>query len=206
MHIAEGVLSAPVLGAGAMLAVGGVVAGVRTMALEEVPRVAVMSAALFVATLIHLPGPTPIHLVLNGLAGVLLGWAAFPAFLVSLTLQASLFGYGGISVLGVNTFTMGGAALCSYYLFRLARGAGGPARDFVSGFIAGAAGLLIGAGLVSLALAASGESFRAAAAAVVAVHLPVALAEGIVTGWAVVFLGRVRPGVFQRAAETQAKE
>lgn len=198
MHIAEGVLSAPVLGAGALLAAGGVVVGIRRMELEDVPRVAVMSSALFVASLIHLPGPAAVHLVLNGLAGVLLGWAVFPAFLVSLMLQAALFSFGGISVLGVNTFNMAAAALCSHYLFRVIRGPGGLSRDFSSGFVAGAAGLLIGAGLVSLALLASGKDFRAAAVVVLVAHLPVAFVEGIVTGWAVVFLGRVRPAVFKR--------
>ena len=46
------------------------------------------------------------HLILNGLLGMLLGWAAFPSIFVALMLQAILFQYGGITVLGVNTFNM----------------------------------------------------------------------------------------------------
>lgn len=47
--------------------------------MESIPKVGVLSSAFFVATLIHVPvGPSSIHLVLNGLMGVMLGWAAFP--------------------------------------------------------------------------------------------------------------------------------
>ena len=47
--------------------------------------------AIFVASLVHVPvGPSSMHLVLNGLLGLLLGWAAFPAILVGLLLQAVL--------------------------------------------------------------------------------------------------------------------
>jgi cobalt/nickel transport system permease protein len=56
VHISEGVLSAPVLVTGALLAAGGVALGLRKMAPREVPKVAVMSSAFFVATLIRGPG------------------------------------------------------------------------------------------------------------------------------------------------------
>ena len=67
--------------------------------------VAILAAAFFVGSLIHVPiGPSSVHLILNGLLGMLLGWAAFPSIFVALMLQAILFQYGGITVLGVNTF------------------------------------------------------------------------------------------------------
>ena len=59
------------------------------------------------------------HLVLNGLLGALLGFVAFPAITVALLLQALLFQYGGILVLGVNTATMALPPILCYYLFAL---------------------------------------------------------------------------------------
>ena len=73
MHISEGVLSAPVLTTGAVLAAVGVAVGLKKMDDERVPQVGVLSAAFFVASLIHVPvGPSAAHLVLNGLLGLLL--------------------------------------------------------------------------------------------------------------------------------------
>ena len=85
MHISEGVLSAPVLLTGAALTAGGVAVGLKKMDSEKVPLVGVLSSAFFGASLIHVPvGPSAVHLVLNGLLGLLLGWSAFPAILVGL--------------------------------------------------------------------------------------------------------------------------
>ena len=62
--------------------------------------VAILAAHFFVGSLIHVPvGPSSVHVVLNGLLGMLLGWAAFPSIFVALMLQAILFQYGGITVL-----------------------------------------------------------------------------------------------------------
>jgi cobalt/nickel transport system permease protein len=74
---------------------------------KEVPKVAILSSVFFVASLIHVPlGPSSVHLILNGIMGVLLGWTAFPAILVALALQGVLFQFGGITTLGVNTLNM----------------------------------------------------------------------------------------------------
>lgn len=101
MHISEGVLSPAVLGAGAVLAAAGIVIGLRKLDYGRLMTVAILAAAFFVGSLIHVPiGPSSVHLILNGLLGMLLGWAAFPSIFVALMLQAILFQYGGITVLG----------------------------------------------------------------------------------------------------------
>ena len=205
MHVAEGVLSGPVLVTGALLAAAGVGAGLYRMRAEEVPRVAVISSALFVASLVHLPGPVSVHLVLIGMAGIVLKWGAFPAYFVALVFQVMLFGYGGVSVLGVNVFTMAAASVLSGGLFRAVFNPARARRALLAGFLAGAGGVVLGALLVSLALLASGKSFTVAAAAVLVAHLPVALAEGLVTGWAVVFLTRVRPAILGSEPMTREK-
>ena len=77
MHISEGVLSPAVLGAGAVLAAAGIVIGLRKLDYDRLMTVAILAAAFFVGSLIHVPiGPSSVHLILNGLLGMLLGWAA----------------------------------------------------------------------------------------------------------------------------------
>ncbi len=96
MHIPEGVLSAPVLVTGAVLAAAGVSVGLKKMDYEKIPQVSVLSSAFFVGSLIHVPiGPSSVHLVINGINGLLPGWLCFPSILVALALQAILFQFGG---------------------------------------------------------------------------------------------------------------
>ena len=196
MHIPEGVLSPTVLGAGALLSAAGVAAGLRAIDFERVPRVAVVSSVFFVASLIHVPlGPSSVHLVLNGLAGVILGWSAFPALLVGLLLQAVFFGYGGITVLGVNTFNMAFPAVVCHYVFGGGLRKRGRTAVFGLGFAAGALGVALGALMVGLSLLASGGEFLAAAGLLISAHVPVIVVEGFVTGSVVTFLHKARPEV-----------
>ena len=161
-------------------------------------QVAVMSSALFVASLIHVPfGPVSMHLVLNGLAGLLLGWAVVPAYLTALTLQALFFGYGGITSLGVNTVVMATPGLLCYFLFGRSLSAASPTRAFTIGAAAGVLGILGGCALLCAALLTAGDSFRAISTAVLLGNLPVAFIEAVVTGSAVSFLLRVRPETFR---------
>lgn len=195
MHIAEGVLSPAVLGGGAVLALAGTAQGLRRLEYDRLVAVGILSAAFFVASLIHVPvGLASAHLVLNGLVGVLLGWAAFPSILVALLLQALLFQVGGITVLGVNTFTMGFAAVASWYVFRavcrLCPGMGGVRAG---AFMGGALGVALAAVLTALALAFTDEGFWLAAQLLLLAHLPVMLAEGLITMFTVSFIMRVRP-------------
>ena len=110
-HIPDGVLSAPVLITGVVVSFAGCAHALRRLEPDQIPQTAMLAAVFFIAALIHFPvGPTSVHLILNGLTGVALGWAAFPAILVGLSLQALMFGFGGVIVLGVNTMTMAAPA------------------------------------------------------------------------------------------------
>ncbi len=198
MHISEGILSTPVLTAGAVLAMGGVALGLKRMDYDKIPEVAVLSSAFFVASLIHVPlGPTSVHLVLNGLVGVLLGWMAFPSILVALALQALLFQFGGFTVLGVNTFNMAAPAVASYYLFNLLVRRGNRAVTAVAAFLSGALGVGGGAFLIALSLVTTGEEFLSVARLVFLAHLPVMLIEGIITSFCVLFLKKVKPEILE---------
>jgi cobalt/nickel transport system permease protein len=202
MHISEGVIAAPVLVAGAAVAVAGCAVGLKKMDLQNTPKVAVMSSVFFVASLIHVPvGPTSVHLVLNGLIGLLLGWMSFPALLVALLLQAILFQFGGITTLGVNTVAMALPAVVCYLLYaRLVRGNNKTVAAIAS-FLTGVTGVLLGGIIVALFLISTGEQFVAVAKLFVIVHFPVMLIEGVLTVFIVMFIRRIKPEVLEGVAQ-----
>ena len=194
MHISEGVLSGPVLAGGAVISAAGLALGLKNIDYDKLPRVALLSAVFFVASLIHLPvGPSSIHLVLNGLVGLILGWAAFPALFVGLVLQAVLFQFGGLTVLGVNTATMALPAVLGYYLFAPLLRRGGKTAPVVAAFAAGFSAIFFSAVLTGLSLYSSGEAFLGAAWAIVAANFPGMILEGLITAVAVMFLRKVKP-------------
>jgi len=195
MHISEGVLSGPVLLGGAGLAVAGTAIGLKRIDYDQIMVVAILSAAFFVASLIHVPiGPANGHLVLSGLLGVILGWGAFPSILVALVLQAVLFQFGGLTVLGLNCFTMAAPAVLCFYVFRpmLAKTDG---SRFVAAFCCGSLAMLLSTVLTAGALALSGDGFHEAAKMLFFAHLPIMVIEGIITGFAYSFLAKVKPEV-----------
>ncbi len=195
MHISEGVLSAPVLVSGAVLAAVGTTVGLKKLDYDQIANVGMLSAAFFVAALIHVPvGPASVHLIFNGLVGTLLGWAAFPAILVALILQAVLFQFGGITTLGANTVIMAlPAVFCYYFYGRLV--AMRPGNTVLVGFVCGFLAVLLSALLLGMTLVLTGESFSAIAKLVVLANVPVMVIEGIVTAFCIGFLQKVRPEI-----------
>jgi cobalt/nickel transport system permease protein len=197
MHISEGVLSPAALASGVGLAVVGCAIGLKKLDYEAIPRVAILSAAFFVASLIHVPvGPVGVHLVLNGLMGMLLGWLAVPAILIALFLQALLFQFGGLTVLGVNTVTIAAPAVFCFYAYRgLLRRAGLPAM--AGAFACGVTGILLSGVLVATALITTGQAFLQVAELAFIAHIPIMIIEGIITLFIFQFLKKVRPEMLE---------
>ena len=193
MHISEGVLSGPVLISGGALAAAGTAIGLKKLDYDRIAKAGILSAAFFVASLIHVPiGPANAHLILNGLVGLLLGWAAFPAILVALVLQAVLFQFGGITALGVNTIIMALPAvlcylICSPFLHKKS------ALAFTAAFVCGFLSVLLSALVLGLALVFTEENFFEVAAIVIGAHIPVMIIEGLITAMCVAFLKKVQP-------------
>lgn len=199
-HIPDGVLSAPVLITGAVVSTGLLAVALGRLDYERLPQTAVLSAAFFVASLISVPlGPSSVHLLLNGLMGLLLGWMAVPALFVALLLQAAFFGFGGVVVLGVNTMNMAVPALiCAATLRPLLRHASARAVFWI-GALAGGAGVLLTAASVALSLGLSGEAFLPAAKAVTLIYVPLVVVEALITGTILSFLCRVAPELVLQA-------
>lgn len=195
MHISEGILSPAVLIGGAVVTTAGVSIGLKGLDYEKIPSMGILSAAFFVASLVHVPiGPASVHLILNGMLGLILGWKAFPTILVALALQALLFQFGGITTLGVNTLNMALPAVICYYLFGW--GVRIKARQpvlILASFASGCFAVLFAAIMVGLSLYLTGEAFLPAAKLLVAAHLPVMLIEGMLTTACAGFIRRVKP-------------
>jgi len=149
MHIPDGILPAAVCLGGYVTAGAATWFSLRKIGQKEnpkdgIPKASLLTAAFFVASWIHIPvPPTSVHLLLNGLLGVVLGYYAFPAILIGLFFQAVMFQHGGLTTLGVNATIMGMPALLAYYLFRLRKifGKDSRAGTAIFGFLAGAGGI-----------------------------------------------------------------
>ncbi|MFP7754128.1 cobalt transporter CbiM [Thermodesulfobacteriota bacterium B35] len=195
MHISEGILSLPVLAGGGVVAAAGVAIGLKKLDYEHIMSTALLSSAFFVASLVHVPiGPSAAHLILNGLVGLILGWAAVPAIGVALFLQALLFGFGGLTVLGVNTVIMAGPAVVVYLLFGSWIREGGR-KQLVGGFLAGSLAVAMSGILVAIALIGTDEAFMKTAQLILLAHIPIMIIEGVVTMFTVSFLSRVQPEI-----------
>ncbi|SOC10846.1 cobalt transporter CbiM [Rhodobacter maris] len=194
-HIPDGILTLPVLIGGGLCAAAGVAVGLRALDDRAIPRVALLAAVFFAASLVAVPvGPSSVHLMLSGLMGVMLGWGIFPAVLVALALQAALFGIGGMTTLGVNTVNIAlPGALVGLVLGPMIRAARSPAR--AGGLAALGAVLAVAgtAGGVVLALFLSAPEFAPVAKILGLTYLPLALAEAAITGTITAFLTRVEP-------------
>ena len=208
-HIPDGVLSLPILAIGAAVTAAGCAYGLKRMEAERIPQVAVLSSVFFVASLVHFPvGPTSVHLILNGLTGIALGWTAFPAILVALLLQAVLFGFGGVVVLGVNAMNMAVPAVLCGVLFDAVRRRAGPESRWTvaAAGLAGTLGVLLTAMAVALVLALSGQEFVPAAKLVLVAYAPVMVIEAFFTAAAIGLVLRVKPEMLDRRVFRLAEE
>lgn len=208
-HIPDGVVSVPVLVAGAAVTMAGCGYALKRLPAERIPQVAILSAVFFVAALVHFPvGPSSVHLILNGLAGVILGWASFPAILIALLLQAVLFGFGGVVVLGVNVMNMAIPAVISGLLFNLLHrhAAENHRRCVIAAGFCGGLGVLLTTLAVALSLGLSGREFIPAAKVIVFTHVPVMVIEAAFTAAAIGLVLRVKPEFIARSGLPATKE
>lgn len=231
MHIPDGFLPVPVWVGGYAISGTALWLSLRQIdrlpnPQEGVPKASLLTAAFFVASWIHIPiPPVSVHLMLNGLMGVLLGPFAFPAIAIGLFFQAVLFQHGGLSTLGINAAVLGIPAMLASQLYRLrwrlsrhrpsseqwGAEQWGPdlaaKQRWVTGAVAavaGASGLLLSALVFCVLLIAvipasvDVQAERIAIATLTVAHLPVAVVEGAMTAAIVLFLERVKPTLLQQ--------
>lgn len=197
MHISDGVLPPSVALAGFAATVAISAWSARKTHPEDFPKVAVVTSAFFVASLVHVPlGPTSVHLVIPGLVGILLGNSAFLSIVLGLVLQSFLFQFGGITALGANACMMGVPALMAGWAFRWLKGETMP-RHMVAGALAGGLGVVLAVVVLALFLLSGGEDFLGVAKIALAAHLPVLGIEAAVSAFTVSFLYKVKPDLLR---------
>ncbi len=200
MHIVDGVVSYDVLIAGSMLAAAGIAVGLHRLTVENIPAAGLISAIFFVASLVHVPlGPSSVHLLMNGLAGLILGFAAFPALFIALLLQAVFLGFGGITVLGINTLSVALPAVILHYLCIHGVRQQNIRMAAVWGAIAGGGAIFLTALIIALVLMLSGEAFFMIAKFAIIAHLPVMIIEGLLCAVAVILIKKVKPDIFSKS-------
>ncbi len=203
MHIAEGVLPAKELIAGGVIAAGFTYIGLKKLKNKDIPKVALLSGLFFIGSFIHVPlGPTSVHLILNSIIGIFLGFASFPAILIALFLQAVLFGFGGVTTLGVNTINMALPAVFAFYFFKWLIRHQDNKRIFYPGlFIIGSGSVFLSAILLSISLYIAGKKFIEVAKIAFLAHIPVMIIEGFIVLFLILFIKRSYPEILEDILE-----
>lgn len=167
---------------GAIVTATGIAIGSRRMSAEETARAGMMAAFVFVASSIHFPvpiSPTPIHLGLYGLAGVLLGYRVLLVSPIAFGLQAVLFGHGGFYAVGLNALNMSVGALIARLWYARVYDANANRRLTLAAFGAGFFGIAI-MGLLTLAELIAIQ-YSITISAIAPLWLGTAVVEGFVT-------------------------
>lgn len=115
----------------------------KTLKAQQVPLLGIAAAFCFVIMMFNvpIPGGTTGHAVGGTLAAILIGpWAACIAITVALVVQALLFGDGGITAIGANSFNMAFILpFVGFYLYKAVSGnsPSGSSRRAIAAGIAG---------------------------------------------------------------------
>ena len=196
VHISDGILAPWLWGSGWVITAAILAYTISKMKIDDVPKISVITAAVFVASLIHFQaGPTSVHLILSGFAGVTLGILAYPCIFIAVVMQAFLFQHGGVTTIGINTVNMGVPALISFLIFKagMKLNIGISKNEILFGAIAGGTAVALAVLLLAAELLVTGEEFTEVTTFVVFAHIPVILVEAIFTGVIAGFLIIVKP-------------
>jgi cobalt/nickel transport system permease protein len=122
IHLPDGVLPIWLWGSGFLVAI---LVGLilfrftrREELIRRLPLLGMMAAAMILGASVEIV-PIAYHINLTVISGILLGPSLIflATFLVNIVL--SLFGHGGITVIGLNTLTLSIEGIMGYFLFRL---------------------------------------------------------------------------------------
>jgi cobalt/nickel transport system permease protein len=182
-------------------------ARVRHEPATKVVMAAATSAAVFAAQMINFPiaAGTSGHLLGGALAGVLLGpWAGLLAMTAVLSVQALIFGDGGMLALGANILNMGVIGVAFGALLKKVPGSARgwslnspvPGVKSLSGIFAAALAawlsVVVAALACALEMAASGTATATEVIpAMLGVHALIGLAEALITALALVAVSYV---------------
>ena len=193
VHISSGIIEPEWQAVGFVAMAAAVALALWKLDERDIPRIGVLTAAFFVASSFHLPVLViSVHLLLNGLVGIILRRRASIAIAVGLAMQCLLFGHGGPDALGVNFCVLAIPAWLAGWLFCIVR------RWLRPGFGLGLALGVFCAGLtvllhVSVLFFFGRGDWAALAATSLVAHIPVIAVEGVGVGFAMKVLAKGKP-------------
>lgn len=196
MHLSDGILPIGVAAGGYVCAAAISVWTTRKTKKTEIPRVSVMTAAFFAASLIHVPiPPSSAHLVLSGLVGIILGRLSFISIFVGLIFQAVMFQHGGIIMLGVNALNMGIPALIAGSIYHYFKKQLEDKPVFASSLagIFSAFAVILSSVFISLELMLAGQEFATVSKTILLVNAIIGVVEGIITFFLFSIILKVKP-------------
>ncbi|MFB6109727.1 MAG: energy-coupling factor ABC transporter permease [Halodesulfurarchaeum sp.] len=200
MHIPDGFLDpwvAGLLWIGSGLSIGLAIRRARgELGDERTPLLGVVAAGIFAAQMLNwpIPGGTSAHFVGGAFAGILLGPSlGMLAMTAVVTIQALVFGDGGIIALGANLFSMAVVdVLVGYVLYRLLR----DVHESGAAFVAGWGAITVSALIVGVALGLS-SAFAYELGVTVRIlvigHALLGILEGAITAAVYRYVASARP-------------
>ena len=193
MHIADGVLSTPVMAATFALTAVAVGIGIKDTEEDDIPKISLMAGTFFAVSLITIPiPPSSVHPMLVGLIGIILGRKSALAFFPALLLQALLFKHGGLTSLGANTLMLTLGAWLGHLIYSKLK-----VSPIVKGALSGFLSLVLVVIVLITLLYLSNEIYSTGAVSpinlLIVSHIPLAIAEGLITGFAANFIEKSKP-------------
>lgn len=175
--------------------------------------IAAMSASVGIAAfLVTIPVFGGLHLNLTPLIGILAGPALGSLAVLIVNLFSAAVGHGGWGVIGVNTVVNLSEVLVGYYIYRTFRTRINLNR-FASGFSAATLALTMSALMVVAIVAVAGiqdshleeEETAHNLWLIAAMNIGVGLIEGVLTGYVVSFIGRIKPDLLEETERVREK-
>ncbi len=189
MHIADGIIDARIAIAANAVAVAAIYVSGRKTTTEEIPKMGITGAALFVASLVHIPfAGTSVHPGLYGLVGIILGKRAFPVIFTVVLFQSLIFQHGGLLSVGINSINMGAGAFAAWLIWRQQA-----LPEYLRAAFAGFIGIIIPTFLMAAEFQLSG--YGRGILYLFSVYIIVAVVEGGVTLSVVKFFRRIKSDI-----------
>ena len=207
VHISDGILAPEIWILGLIITLAILVITLSRVKIEEITKLSLVTGAVFIASLIHIPiGPASVHLILGGLAGIILGVGAFPAIFIAIVLQAILFQHGGITTVGINTLNIGIPALISAGIFWLGvRKTNIKRKYLIFGSLSGAIAIICTVIFTSITLLLTGHELLIIVLLLIIAHIPVIFIETILVGSVAEFLSKIKPEMLSWAMNDKIK-
>jgi cobalt/nickel transport system permease protein len=173
----------------------------KTIPPRKIAIAAMCASVGFAVFMVEVPTPVgPVHMNFTPLIGILAGPGMGSLVALVINIFGAAIGHGGWGMVGPNSIVNIVEVVIGYYTFRLFK-TKSRTGDFWSGFSATTIALTISAFLVVLIVSVSeiqgssltrGETLNNMLILAIA-NVVAAVVEGIVTGYIVSFLGKVRP-------------